>query len=275
MNAPPVLPRYLDAMLAAWRSGRSARAVHFGLWEAPPGPQDLQAPDAFPRAQARLDALMLGLAAVSPGDRVLDVGCGLGATLEALDRSLSPLALTGLNIDARQLDACRTLRPAPGNTLAWVLADACALPFAPARFERVLCVEAVFHFASRRRFFREAARVLAPGGSLVLTDLRAWPRAGPGEAGDDGDAPLEREVLAAFGPWPEFWVDASAAPPHEGSGLVLAQRLDISRPTLPTHAFTAPPGAPASDPLARACRALAHLHRQDRLQVVAERYVRP
>jgi len=49
-----------------------------------------------------------------------------------------------------------------GNCLRWELADACRLPFPDASFNHVLCVEAMFHFASRRTFFAEAARVLSP-----------------------------------------------------------------------------------------------------------------
>jgi len=273
MKPPLMLPSYLDAMLAAWGSGRSTRAVHFGLWDSPPGPQELQTPGAFHRAQARLDALALGLADVAPGSRVLDVGCGLGGTLEALNQAVRPLNMTGLNVDARQLTVCRSLQPAVASTMAWVQADACALPFAQASFENVLCVEAIFHFARRSAFLQEVARVLIRGGSLVLTDLRAQRPAGHEAVDQDVEMEIERDIAAAFGPWPEFWWDDSAPPPHEGSGLVLVQRLDITLHTLPTHLFTSPRGAPTGDPLARGCRALAVLHREGRLRVLAERYV--
>jgi len=47
----------------------------------------------------------------------------------------------------------------------------CRLPFPDASFNHVLCVEAMFHFASRRTFFAEAARVLKPGGAMVASDI--------------------------------------------------------------------------------------------------------
>ena len=49
--------------------------------------------------------------------------------------------------------------------------DAVDLRFPPRSFDTVICVEAVFHFATREKFLRAASRVLKPGGSLVLSDI--------------------------------------------------------------------------------------------------------
>ena len=145
-------PPYFDGLIAAFHAGRAGRFVHLGIWDDPPAPDTLAQPDAFLRAQARLNDCLLELADLADGQRVLDVGCGFGGTLEVVDLRHQRMDLVGLNIDPRQLAICRALRPRQGNTLRWVEADAVALPLADASVDRLLCFEAIFHFLLERLF---------------------------------------------------------------------------------------------------------------------------
>lgn len=253
------VPAYFDHLLEAFSRGDVGRAVHLGFWETSPSwiAGGEPPPGDFARAQRRLDERVVSLAALADGQRVLDVGCGLGATLERIARLHRGMELAGLNVDLRQLAACRDLDPGPGNRISWVGADAVQLPFPAASWDRVLCVEAMFHFPSRRRFYEEAARVLAPGGVMVVTDIVTSP--GPG-----ADAsPLLAALVEGYGPWPDaMGRDSDHAVLARDAGLEILQALDVTEGTRPSHRFTAPACAldEAPDTGSRAAVALRLLH---------------
>jgi SAM-dependent methyltransferase len=247
---------YFDAMIAAWHAGQIGRHVHFGWWPGPVGADAHLTPTGFLAAQQRLTDRVLALAPPRPGMRILDAGCGLGGTLEALDRLAQPLLLVGLNIDARQLAICRTCQPRPRNRLDLLLGDACAMPLADKSFDLVISLEAAFHFARRGDFLAEAARVLRPGGALLLADilLRPPPARAPFSRDDAAEA-LRRD----YGPWPAPWEEeATLIEIARAAGLHLLVRDDLTAGTMPTHRFIIPEAA--SEDVASAAAMLRWLH---------------
>jgi ubiquinone/menaquinone biosynthesis C-methylase UbiE len=167
---------YFDLLLPELERGAGeactafGRHVHWGYWDDR-HPADGSTGD-FAEAAERMCRRVCDTAGVGDGQRIVDVGCGLGGTLASLDARFRGLQLTGLNIDPRQLDyARRHVRAHDGNRIRLVHGDACEMPFADQSFDVVLAVECAFHFASRSRFLSEAARVLRPGGRLALCDF--------------------------------------------------------------------------------------------------------
>jgi SAM-dependent methyltransferase len=147
---------------------------------------------------------LLAAASIAAGHAVLDAGCGIGGTLANLNETLAAVSLHGINVRERQAArAAAVVLPRPGNAVHFVHGDACRLPFASAVFDRVLAVECIFHFPSRRQFFREARRVLRRGGKLALSDFIPAADAAP-VTPDPQRAELARRVADKFGPMTAF-----------------------------------------------------------------------
>lgn len=116
---------------------------------------------------------------LTPGQRVLDLGCGEGrhaisAWLEA------PVHVVGVDLSARDLAtaAARAREFEPdddGRSLGWIRGSGLELPFADGSFDRVICAEVLEHVPDYRRMLAEIRRVLKPGGVLAVSVPRFVP----------------------------------------------------------------------------------------------------
>jgi len=119
------------------------------------------------RYMAGVEAAVRSLGA-GPGDAVLDAGCGNGLTARRL--IARGCRVTALDLSAESLAYLRGR--AAGGPLRVVQGDVTSLPFADGAFDRVLCANTLQHIpgdGARRLCVRELARVLRPGGRLVVT----------------------------------------------------------------------------------------------------------
>jgi SAM-dependent methyltransferase len=115
-----------------------------------------------------VDLTRLGL---RPGDLVLDAGCGEGRhCFGALERGAR---VVGVDLDRASLrkasGALRFRAHEFGRLGGMLQGDAFRLPFADARFDRVICSEVMEHVHDYRAAARELARVVRPGGTVAVT----------------------------------------------------------------------------------------------------------
>jgi ubiquinone/menaquinone biosynthesis C-methylase UbiE len=144
--------------------------VHWGYWDSN-NLADGSVED-FRRAAEELSVKMCEAGRITDKQKVLDVGCGFGGTIATINNRYEHMDLVGVNIDERQLARARELvKPAATNKVEFIEADGCKLPFENNSFDVVLAVECIFHFPSRELFFKEAKRVLKPGGYLAICDF--------------------------------------------------------------------------------------------------------
>jgi len=132
--------------------------VHHGFWAS-----GRETPEEATEALLALVAARLALA---PGQQVVDIGCGYGASAAALAAEHG-VEVTGFTLSEAQW-AIAAARP---GALCFYRRDWLDNGLADAGFDRAFAIESSEHMEDKARFFAEAARVLKPGGRLVVC---AW-----------------------------------------------------------------------------------------------------
>lgn len=224
LSEPGVIDEYYRRCIPIYQEFLG-RHWHTGWYEEgsdPPKPSD----------QERMIAMVAQSVGIEPGMRVLDVGCGIGATAHwlAQHRQAEVVGLTPVAEQKRIAD--RFLSNAGlSRTPAIVLGHGGQLPFPDASFDAVLFFESTCHIENREAFIREARRVLRPGGRLAGED---WLRV---------DAPDESTHAALVEQVERLWAIPGLGRPSDYLSLMKAAGFeqcefhDLSKESALTKGF--------------------------------------
>ena len=166
---------------------------------------------------------LAGVLDAGPGDRVLDVGCGIGGPARYMADRFG-CRVTGIDLTPEFCDAARhvTGLMGLGDRVVFEQGDATAMPFGDAAFDKAYSMNVSMNIADKTGFYTEIGRVLKPGGRLILSEIAQ----GPG--GDvDYPTPWARTAASSFLATPE---ETRAG--LEACGFTVEQMRDTSEQVL-------------------------------------------
>jgi len=104
------------------------------------------------------------------GKDVLEVGCGRGGGANFIYRYHKPATYTGMDLAENAIAFCT--KNYTGDGLKFISGNAEELPFQDASFDVVMNIESCNAYGSVPKFLSEVKRVLRPGGTLLIADMR-------------------------------------------------------------------------------------------------------
>jgi len=139
-------------------------AVHFGYTD--------ETTRTHTDALKNMNRVLADRVQIKPGERVLDAGCGVGGSSLWLAKERG-VDVVGITLAARQVNKAGSYAARRGlaHRVQFEVADFTATSFPDASFDVVWAVESLCHAAQKAAFYQEAARLLRPGGRVVVADF--------------------------------------------------------------------------------------------------------
>jgi len=134
--------------------------LHHGYW--------IRGDETKEQAQLQLIEHLAQVAGIASGRRILDVGCGFGASSIYLAHNYNAEA-TGITISPVQVEMANRAASAQKVNAKFLLMDAQAMNFDHS-FDVVWSVESISHYQDREKFFASAVKLLKPGGTIAIID---------------------------------------------------------------------------------------------------------
>ena len=136
-------------------------SLHHGYWRVPDESTD--------EAVGNLTRLVAQHAALKPGERVCDLGCGYGAAALMWYRNFGA-EVTGITISEKQFRYAQSTA-AGISPIHFILGNAADTGLPAESFDVVTAMESSEHMPDKAQFFAEAHRLLRPGGRCIVV---AW-----------------------------------------------------------------------------------------------------
>ncbi len=174
--------------------------LHHGYW--------IRGDETKERAQIQLIEHLAQLAEIQAGRRILDVGCGTGASSIFLAKRYKVEA-TGITISPVQVSLANQAAAREDVNANFLLMDAEAMEFEEL-FDVVWSVESISHYQDIEKFFASAAKLLKPNGTVAVIDWFKKPNLNPAEYKQQ-IIPIEKGMLVELGTMQEYeaWMRSS------------------------------------------------------------------